>query len=86
MDWYADAFYIWQKDDDDNIINVQLNPVGGLYLDNSPVSVPPPFSENHTYTIPFTGTGNVLLARFQDNDYTDNQSVLLYIDVCPKDA
>lgn len=83
---YADAFYTWQLDEDDEITNVQLNTTGGLYLDNSSVVVPPPFSENHTYTIPFTGTGNVLLARFEDTDYTDNQSALLYIEVCPKDA
>jgi hypothetical protein len=86
MDTYADAFYTWQLDDDDNIINVQLNTTGGLRLDNSAVSVPPPFSENHQYVIPFTGTGNVLLARFEDTDYSDNDSAILYLEVCPKEA
>jgi hypothetical protein len=83
---YADAFYTWEKDDDGNIVNVQLNTTGGLRLDNSAISVPPPFSENHKYTIPFTGTGSVLLARFEDSDYSDNQSAILYLDVCPKEA
>lgn len=79
---FADAFYIWEEDDDGEPINVELNPLGGLYLDNAAVSVPPPFSSNHEYEITFTGTGNVILSRFNDDDYSDNASLILYMKIC----
>jgi hypothetical protein len=78
---YGDAFYIWNLDEDNNPINVQLNPFNGLYLDNSAITVPPPFSPNHEYEIPFTGTGSTLFARFEDSDHIDNQNVILYLNI-----
>lgn len=79
---YTDAFYQWEEDENGEPINVQLLSGKGLYLDNAAVSVPPPFSPNHEYTIPFTGTGNVLLSRFHDTDYTNNDNLILYLSIC----
>jgi hypothetical protein len=81
LEEFGDAFYVWNQDDDGNPINIQLNPYGGLLLDNAAITVPPPFSPNHEYEIPFTGTGSVLLARFEDADHSDNQNVILYLNI-----
>lgn len=89
QDVFADPFYIWNEDEDGNPINVQLNPYGGLYFAGSNVDVgslatptPPPFNDNHIYEFTWIGTGNVLWARFEDTDHTDNQSVLQYVEIC----
>lgn len=83
---YADAFYSWEVDADNIPINVSLLSNKGLRLDNAAVSVPPPFSPNHIYTIPFTGTGNPINFRFEDTDHTDNQSAPFYLEACGEDA
>lgn len=81
-DTYADAFYIYNLDDNDNPINVELNPVGGLLLNGLAISVPPEFNPNHEYTFVYTGDGNQTPFTFYDSDYSDNQNLVLYIKVC----
>lgn len=84
---FADAFYEWREDEDGNPVDVQLR--AGLYFAGSDddigspaTAVPPPFNKNHIYDFTWVGTGNVLWGRFEDGDYTDNQSTLLTVQVC----
>lgn len=84
MDNYADAFYSFNLDDNGGAINVALL-TDGLYFDNSKYATIPPFNPSHNYTdLPFTGTGNTLLARMVLGSYANNQNVYLYVTVCEK--
>ena len=86
---YADAFYSWELDDEGEPTDIQLlTSSQGLYLDNTqytpvPTAPFPAFNENHRYeNLPFTGTGNTLLARMHFTSYTDVQSAYLNIEMC----
>lgn len=80
---YADAFYTWQEDEEGNVINVQFNSGGGLRLNNAAVSNPPvERNPNGEYTVTFIGTGNPMSFRFEDDDYSDNQSALMQMEIC----
>lgn len=85
-DRYADAFYSWTLDADGNETDIQLLASDeGLFIDNTRYASIPPYSPDHRYTLlPFTGTGNSFLARMQFGTYSNNQNVLLFIEVCPK--
>jgi hypothetical protein len=80
---YGDAFYQWNLDEDGNEINVALLGTQGLFLDNSQYLAIPPYDPSHRYTnLPFTGTGNLLLARMEFSSYTHVQDLYLYLDMC----
>ena len=89
---YADTFYKWNLGAEDTPeagepINVQaLGPTEGLFLDNSvfvPVSGVPPFNPSHRYAnMPFTGTGNVLLARMVFGGFTSAQRLYETLTMC----
>lgn len=91
----ADTFYKYQRHTDgenegeiDLSTVVALGPLEGLFIDNA-VYVPsngvPPFNESNRYpNLPFTGTGNLILARMQFNSYTNVQRVYQTTEVCRK--
>lgn len=86
-DRWADAFYSWELNDEGEEINVTaLGPSEGLFLDNSlftPVSGVPPYNPSHRYAdLPFTGTGNVLLARMVFASYAQVQKLYLTLEMC----
>lgn len=84
---YADAFYSWALNDKGEPIDI-LPLDDGLYLDNAqytpvPTAPFPAFNPNHRYeNLPFTGTGNSLLARMVFADYSPVQSAYLNIEMC----
>ena len=89
---YADTFYSFNLGAEDTPeagepVNAQaLGPSEGLLLDNSlytPVTGIPPFDPSHRYAdMPFTGTGNVLLARMVFAGYTSAQRAYLTLTMC----
>lgn len=79
-DLFGDAFYQFPADDS---IPAELYPADeGLRVDNGAVAVPPPYNPDHAYTVPFTGTGNLINLRMEYADYTDVQNVILYAKLC----
>ena len=79
---YADAFYTWQLDDDDNVTNLNLNSTGGFRLNSTALSVPPEWNENSAYEFAYTGDGNQTPFSWLDSNYADNQNVPLWLKVC----
>lgn len=80
----ADAFYLFRSNDPE-FQPTLLSSVEGLFLDNAKYAAVPPYSPNHVYTnLPFTGTGNLLLARMEFSDYTDKTNQNLYLELCRK--
>lgn len=79
---YSDAFYTWQVDDAGKIINVNLNSAGGLRVNSLPLAVAPEYNENGAYQFTYTGDGNQIPFSFLDSDYSNNQSLPLYIQAC----
>jgi hypothetical protein len=81
----GDAFYQWNINENGERVNIQAHSGRGLYLASSamdtggPVAVIPPYNENSEYTVPFTGTGNPIWFRFEDDVYTDNARLPLYL-------
>lgn len=82
---YADAFWIWNLDDEGNRINILPNPYTGLKINNTALT-PPPNNPSSTYTVEFAGTGAPLPFVFFDASYTDNQNLPLWIDIEGEDA
>lgn len=58
----------------------------GLRVDNAQVTPKPLFNPNHQYSWDFTGTGNQVLLRFQDSDYTDNSNNVMTVKICGPNA
>lgn len=75
---YGDALYQFEKDDEGKPINVAAHSGRGLYIDNAAIGgTLPPFNENSLYTLGYTGTGNPIQFRFEDDDYSDNERLPL---------
>jgi hypothetical protein len=86
-DLYGDAFYQWVVDEDGEAGAAELYPATrGLRLNSTPVAVPPEYNANHEYHILYTGDGNQLPVRFQDDDYADNENLILYMLICGENA
>jgi len=79
---FADALYIFKRDDAGAPYDVELNPDGGLLFNGAAVGAPPLFSENHEYEVQFTGIGSAYPFVFYSPTYTDIQNVPLPITVC----
>lgn len=78
----VDAFYKGEPDEEGIWQNVSLLD-DGLYLDNSKYTEIPPYNESHRYEgLPFIGTNNPLYARMVFDDYTENQDVYLFLEMC----
>lgn len=82
-DLEGDAFYQWTVDEDGEAGAAELYPATrGLRLNSTPVAVPPEYNANHEYTLLYTGDGNPLPIRFQDDNYDDNENAILYVLIC----
>lgn len=82
----VDAFYSFDLSEEGKPSNWQLlGGTEGLFLDNSKLSPAPPHNDSHRYSnIIFPGTNNVLSARMEFPEYTQNSNTNIYIDACPK--
>ena len=81
----VDAFYSFDLSDEGKPSNWQLlGGTEGLFIEN--VKFPAPdHNDSHRYSnIIFPGTNNVLSARMEFPDYSQNSNTNIYIDACPK--
>lgn len=82
----VDAFYSFDLSAEGRPTNWQLlGGTEGLFVDNAKLSPAPPHNDSHRYAnIPFAGTNNVLSARMEFPEYSQNSNTNIYIDICPK--
>lgn len=86
-DTRGDAFYQWQVNEDGERTDVEMYPATrGLRINSTPVAVPPEYNPNGEYIVQYTGDGNPIPLRFQDDNYADNENALLRILVCGTNA
>ena len=78
---YADARYIFNRDEDGKPTNVSLNPNGGLLINGTAIDGLE-YSQNNEYTINYIGDGNPIPFVFYDTSYADNANLPLPIRVC----
>lgn len=77
----GDAFYTFPPEGEDGSAAV-FDPTAGLLLDGSKPAVIPNYAGNHSYTVPYTGTGNPLQLNYALSDYTNVPNRLITVEVC----
>lgn len=81
---FGDGFYVFNIEEGVAVDAQLYGASEGLRLDNAVVNpvLIPPFAANHSYKIPFTGTGNQLAARMEFLSYLGNANINLQLQLC----